>query len=188
MARVLIIMSGIPGSGKSYCAKEVVPVIIRNNTIIENSECAYYSYISISRDSIRFYLLDEKDSYFAKEIEVYKEFIKLIIYPVTYYDEGEDLYVVADATHINKHSRKKLYDSVKGWFDSYIIINVETPLEVCLERNAAREGRFKVPEHTIRKMYKDYEPAEYDKELFEIDKILCYNGVTKEVKEVDRNE
>ena len=102
--------------------------------------------------------------------------------------EGEDLYVIADATHINKYSRKKLYDNVKGWFDYYIVVNVETPLEVCLERNAKREDRFKVPEHTIEKMYKDYKPAEYDKELFEIDKILCYNGVTKEMKEVDKNE
>ena len=186
MARVLIIMSGVPGSGNSYCAKEVIPVVIRNNTIIKNNECAYYSYVS--RDSIRFSLLDEEDSYFAKENEVYKEFIKSLIYPVTFYDEGEDLYVVADATHINKYSRKKLYDNVKDWFDSYVVINIETPLEVCLERNAEREDRFKVPEHTIRKMYKDYKPAEYDNELFEIDKILCYNGITKEMKEVDRNE
>ena len=185
MARVLIIMSGVSGSGKSYCAKEIIPVMIRNNTITKNDECAYYSYIS--RDSIRFSLLDEKDSYFAKEDEVYKEFIESIIYPITYYDQREDIYVVADATHINKYSRKKLYDSVKGWFDSYVVVNVKTPLEVCLERNAERKGRFKVPEHTIRKMYKDYKPAKYDKELFEIDKILCYNGVTKEMKEVDRN-
>lgn len=186
MARVLIIMSGVSGSGKSYCAQEIIPVMIRNNTIVKNSECAYYSYVS--RDSIRFSLLDEKDSYFAKEDEVYKEFIESIIYPITYYDQREDIYVVADATHMNKYSRKKLYDNVKGWFDSYIVVNVETPLEVCLERNAERKGRFKVPEHTIRKMYRDYKPAEYGKELFEIDKILCYNGVTKEMKEVDRDE
>lgn len=182
MARILIIMSGVSGSGKSYCATKIIPQMIYD---IKN-KAAQFTYVS--RDFIRFSLLDEKDSYFAKEDEVYKEFIESITYPITYYDQRENIYVVADATHINKYSRKKLYDNVKGWFDYYVVVNVETPLEVCLERNAEREDRFKVPEHTIRKMYKDYKPAEYDKELFEIDKILCYNGVTKEMKEVDRNE
>lgn len=182
MARVLIIMSGVPGSGKSYCATKIIPQMIYD---IKN-KAAQFAYIS--RDSIRFSLLDEKDSYFAKENEVYKEFIESIIYPITYYDQRENIYVVADATHINKYSRKKLYNNVKGWFDYYVVVNIETPLEVCLERNTERKGCFKVPEHTIRKMYKNYQPAEYDKELFEIDKILCYNGVTKEMKEVDRNE
>ena len=59
MKKHLYLMIGVPGSGKSTYAKNILK----------------YGDIYISRDEIRYSLLTEEDDYFAKENEVIKTFI-----------------------------------------------------------------------------------------------------------------
>ena len=79
----LFIMMVAAGAGKS--------------TFIKNSmtEC-----IVVSRDKIRFSMVKEDESYFSKEKEVYKEFVRLINEHLS-----KNCDVVADATHLNAASR-----------------------------------------------------------------------------------
>ena len=56
----LFIMMGVPGSGKTTLAKKLVED--KPNTI------------RVSRDDIRFSLLEKGDEYFAKEDKVFKTF------------------------------------------------------------------------------------------------------------------
>lgn len=131
----LWIMVGIPGSGKSFKAKELAEAW--------GQDCKY-----VSRDDIRFSKVNPKDPYFNKEKQVWKEYIQEI-------QDGIDNYpnTIADATHLNWPSRNKL---IKALQLNNVNINCyyfSTPLNVCLERNSHREGRAQVPESVIKNMY-----------------------------------
>lgn len=78
----LIIMSGAPGSGKSTYAKQMIEK--NPKTVI------------VSRDNIRFGLLQEGESYFSHENEVLKIFYTSIIH---YLSSNYD--VIADASHLS---------------------------------------------------------------------------------------
>ena len=129
----LVLMMGVPGSGKTTYAKK----FIGDNDIY------------VSRDEIRFELVAEDKPYFSKEDEVLKTFISKV-------DEGitkAKRYVVADATHLNAGSRAKLLKNLHNKPDNVYVLYVAVPLEVALERNAQRSGRALVPETSIRNMF-----------------------------------
>lgn len=128
----LFIMCGAPGSGKSY--------FIKHNLTLDG--------IVVSRDKIRFSMISDKDEYFSKEPAVFKEFVKQIQEGL---NNGKVVY--ADATHLNGVSRFKLLNQLNLENTDVVPIYFKTPLEVCLARNAKREGRTKVPESALINMY-----------------------------------
>lgn len=140
----LIIMMGIPGSGKSTFTKGIMD--LAND-------------IYVSRDDIRFELLKDKDDYFSHENEVWNLFIKKII-------EGlqQDKKVWADATHINKASRGKLLNAVYNKIipDSVSIVFMNTDVKVALERNNHRGGRAHVPDDVIYSMWRGLQLPRYN--------------------------
>lgn len=134
----LLIMSGCPGSGKSTYAKKYL------------SSAKY-----VSRDEIRFSIVSENEKYFSKENEVFKKFIKEI-------NDGlrEHVDVVADATHLNKQSRYKLFRNLNINKENTQIelFCMHVPLETCLERNEKRRGtRSYVPENALKRMHSSYQ-------------------------------
>ena len=158
---VLYVMIGIPGSGKTTIAKNSVGCV------------------HISRDEIRFSLLSESDNYFKKENQVYKTFIKQINDNLA---AGKN--VIADATHINQKSRNKLFHNLHIDRSKTIVIAiyVNTPLDICLERNETRKGgRTFVPPHEIHNMYTRLEPPTYNEPF---DYIYTFNG--KNMKLLER--
>lgn len=129
----LYVMCGAPGSGKSTWAKR------------HFKDLGY-----VSRDEIRFHLLQPGDDYFAHEKEVYERFIANIKIGLMWGD------TIADATHLNLGSRRKLYESLSKAIDfpyEIYFVFMDTPLAVCLKRNEQREGRAKVPERSITEMF-----------------------------------
>ena len=136
--KTIKIVCGPPGSGKSTW--------IQNN--LKDNE------IWVSRDSIRFKLLNENENYFAKEDEVFTKFIEYINSALTD-SELEAIYV--DATHLNSVGRKKVLNKLNmsyiGYVEAYCFI---TPLDICLKRNALRSGRALVPETVIKNMYESF--------------------------------
>ncbi len=137
----LIVMIGIPASGKSTFAQKYV----KNDEII------------VSRDEIRFSLLKKEDDYFSKENEVFKEFTKRITY---FLSLGKTVY--ADATHLNPASRRKLFSAIKVDCKK-VAVFISTPYHDCLKRNAMRPYKTKVPEEQLNNMYcKLVAPAPYE--------------------------
>lgn len=131
----LYLMSGVPGSGKSTWAREFA----------QKSGAAY-----VSRDEIRFSLLQPEDDYFAHESEVLNIFYKTIKDALS---SGKDC--IADATHLNRTARDICLSNIP--IDkNVILVKMNTDLKTCLERNAARTGRAHVPDKTIIDMYKSF--------------------------------
>ena len=134
MKKHLYLMVGVPGSGKSTYAKN----------ILKDGD------IYISRDEIRYSLLTEEDDYFAKENEVIKTFIDNIDKSLVMEEYCGDVY--ADATHLSPKSRAQVLNQLKNK-DKVSVIYLDIPLNIILERNAQRKGRALVPENVVRRMY-----------------------------------
>lgn len=129
---VLIIMVGLPGSGKStYLKKWQMPDVK-----------------IISRDEIRYSIVKENEKYFSREKEVFNIFVKRINDALLQYD-----FVIADATHITDASRRKLLNKInKENCTEVRAIVMDTPVGQCQINNAKRVGRAKIPYNVINNM------------------------------------
>ena len=142
MTRELKVLVGAPASGKSTWAA----------TDAYRKECDGWSTAVISRDAIRFQMLDEDENgtdYFKYENAVFAEFVHEINECLALCID----YIYADATHISPESRTKLLRRLGIDEETDIVFEVfEEPLEILLYRNAQREGRAKVPVKAIKSM------------------------------------
>lgn len=138
---ILYVMCGVPGSGKSYFAKQITQAI---HTKL------------ISRDEIRFSMLKDDDEYFAKENLVFHRYMELINKNLK-----NDQSVIADATHLTPGSRRKLLNNLTVKPTSIVCFYFDLPLDVCLSRNVVRPGREQVPEETMKSMYENFKPPQY---------------------------
>lgn len=135
----LYVLCGPPGSGKSTWAKKFF-----------STHYLPHQYKIISRDDIRFALLDENDEYFSKENQVFMEYINQIQSAI---DSGV-LHIVCDATHLTERARNNVLDKLDlSNIDIIHIFCFLPSLNVCLERNEMRQGRQKVPRGIVRRMY-----------------------------------
>ena len=143
----MYLMIGAPGVGKTYYIYQ------HKNP----------SDIVISRDKIRFSIIDEKDSYFSKEKEVYNEFINQINFAIE-----QNLTFYVDQTSLNFASRSKLFNRLKQKPDKIIAIYLKSSLSKILEQNARRSGRELVPEDAVIKMYNSIEAPQLSEGFDEI--------------------
>ena len=135
----LIMMMGIAGAGKSTWIKQNYPDVE-----------------PVSRDAIRFEILDEKGGeYFDHEDEVFNSFIHQIIGSLV-----ADEVTIADATHLNRKARLKVLSRVRKYADEVEVVWIRVPLETALRQNAMRSGRAKVPNDVIKRMYQSIERPE----------------------------
>lgn len=137
MSKKVFMLCGIPGSGKSTFAK------------------LQKGFVHVSRDEIRFEMVKEGEPYFSKEREVYKEYINSIKVGLQNpYANG----VIADATHINRKSRKAIMKSIRkacGKDVEFYAIWFNTSLYQAMRNNLKRSGtRAYVPQHVIIDMRK----------------------------------
>lgn len=165
MKPILYIMCGAPGCGKSTFAQEFLQKL---------SQSGLDKRICISRDAIRFSILKDDEEYFSREKEVFNTFTNTI---ATQLKDGVS--VIADATHIDMYSRKKLTYAVDQIYADYDIVYItfDTPLETCLKRNDLRIGRMCVPEEIVRHMYNKFRAPRDDEDSRRIGTISVKGDV-----------
>lgn len=122
----------------------------------------------VSRDEIRFRLVKENEDYFSREKEVFKEFVNEIVSRLKI-----GCNTIADATHLNQFSRRKLTQAIDMHFTDYTIVYVvfNTTVTTCIMQNAKRHGRARVPETIIRNMCRDFRAPTKDEDERVIDII-----------------
>ena len=134
-------MSGLPGSGKTTFAQKQVKLVTNG--------------ICISRDDVRFSLLNENDDYFAKENLVFATWIKQINDAIED-DKYENIYI--DATHLNDKSRRKVVDRLTKKLNfTLVMVIFTTPIETCIQRNAKRIGKNFVSPGVIESMNESFD-------------------------------
>jgi predicted kinase len=160
LLKTLYLLCGIPGSGKS-------------TYINENLDTRRE--INISRDKVRFELLQPGDPYFAHEKEVWRIFVGRIKFALSM-DAVEGIWV--DATHLNVVSRRKILQELNLKGVRVIPIYFSIPVETAIARDAKREGRAHVGEKAIRNMYESFTPPTFGElsdlcEYYQIIEIHC---------------
>lgn len=157
MRKILYLMCGVAGSGKS--------TYITNKILDSDNLCIHHS----SRDHIRFSLVKENEEYFSREDEVFNKFCEDIQKTL-----NSDVYdvVFADATHLTSKSRMKTLDRLNLENVDIIPVYLDVPLEEILRRNAQRSGRKFVPETVIKNMYKSIRFPMFDENKYEYKSII----------------
>lgn len=128
----IILMRGIPGSGKSFLAEQ----INQNGTF--STDSFWYDEAGVYRfDPSK---LQEAHEWNRAQVERMLD----------RFDHGT--YIV-DNTNINRRDMKPYFDLAVKYGAEISILQVDTPLDVCLARNAARSQDRQVPQKTIERMY-----------------------------------
>lgn len=148
--KTLILMTAVPGAGKSTWAKAYVAS--HPNTYI------------ISSDEIRKELLGAVQN-FTNEGLVWSTFRNRIH---EYASQYEDVTVILDAVNYANKGRKYYYEQSRE-YDKHILVYVKRPLEVLLEQNKKRTNDRWVPDEVIADFYRKFEePDDEIKSLFEV--------------------
>ena len=167
----LILMCGVPASGKSTIAKKLS--ICLNNTPI------------VSMDDIREILFDTRKCQKQGDL-VYKLAVNRIIRLF----RDTDI-VIFDATNRTAKARKQVIQDIQDSVDCDVYcVFLNTPLDIALDRNLNRDESIQVPPAVIRRMYETLqlptnEEYSYEKifeitpETLDIYKDLVYNINTK---------
>lgn len=130
---IFIMLIGIPGSGKSTYAQKLDGIIHSSDRIREQSP-------DWSHEKVFGYM---------------KKMTRRCL------EDGYD--VIYDATNVSRKKRRDIIETVKkiGVLTKAVVF--ATPIDVCIERNAARERT--IPEYAIRRMALHFEfpyPGEFD--------------------------
>lgn len=138
MKNKLIMMVGLPGSGKSTKAQELSK---EYNAVIHSS------------DKIR------EELFGIADVQDGNEFVFQTLHKRVKSDLRDGKNVIYDATNINYKRRKTFLQEIKKIECEKIAILMATPYKDCLENNLKRER--KVPEEVIVRMYKNFYIPQY---------------------------
>ena len=136
MKQKLIIMVGLPGSGKTTKGRQIA----------EDNNFSY-----VSRDFVR----NLTGLAFSPNADKITKNIFLSLVEAALF-RGES--VVADATHISAGSRAPLIELGKKYGVEIISIVMNTSYETCILRNAQRDESEMVPVKAIRAMNDNFNP------------------------------
>ena len=177
MRQILILMCGVPASGKSTVANNLAQHFEEQKAVV------------ISMDAIREKWFGTRKCQDRGD-EVYAQSVDDILSAF----ENCDI-VIYDATNRTRKARRKLVETIQKYYDCLVYcVFMDTPLEVALERNANRDKSIQVPPAVIHRMFDTLEPPreeneEYFKEIyiiypkiFDINKEMWYNIIVNEMK------
>ena len=143
----LVVLSGVPGSGKSYFSKAL------------RKKKVGHVYI-VSSDALRDLVTGNQQN-LSEETLMWKMFYEL----AKVYSADPNGIVVLDATNRSTEYRINSVKELKSYFDEADLVIFDIPKEVVLKQNLERE--FPVPESVIEDYFSYFElPKKEDYEFF----------------------
>jgi predicted kinase len=139
----LVMLVGIPCSGKSTYAKKLKTIPYWSNSVILSTD----SYIEkeAKRMGLTYnQVFDDVIDNATRELE-----LQLIMAK----DKGKD--IIWDQTNLTIKSRRKKLSKLPSFYRRGVVY-FEVSLEEALKRNKAREGKF-IPESILKRMYHQFE-------------------------------
>lgn len=161
----LIILSGVPGSGKSYFSQTLQKV--------KNS----HVYV-VSSDEIRRKIGGSQTNLDNEEL-VWKMFPAL----AEVYAMDKDGVVILDATHISSELRVDRNKDLRNLFDEVILLMWSLDKNVVSNQNLQRE--YPLPPEAMEMFFKKFElPNEKDKEFFDRIIMVKDNNIASVIEEL----
>lgn len=148
---VLIVLGGLPASGKSTYAEMLVESGNFQRVCPDLIRKELYGDENIQGDGTRVFKIAHHD---IREYGCLSE------------------NVVFDATNINADRRKELVKSMRGYFDIIIFKWFSTPASICYERNFYRDRQ--VPSNVIKRMSDNFEKPTMEEGWDYIEEIKNY--------------
>lgn len=168
---MLVILTGLPGAGKSTFSKNLAKTLSKNNIDV----------IILGSDLIR--------ESFPVWKEKYEDFIRKTTYNLI--DTAlKDYWVIVDDTNYYNSMRRDLINIAKKYNKNYAIIYLKAPLDVLIKRNIERGE--KIPNEVIKRMYEKFdEPGKkynWDRPFLTVDTTedIDFNDIAKKL--IDRSK
>ena len=143
----LVMLVGIPTSGKSTFAKTLLSQPYWSNAVILSTD----NYIEkIAKECNKTYneIFDDVIPDATRELELQMSMAK---------DKGKD--IIYDQTNLSKKTRKNKLSKIPSFYRRTAVY-FQVSLEEALERNKHREGKF-IPESILKRMYHQFEIPTY---------------------------
>ena len=159
----LIVLSGVPGSGKSYFS----------DALRKDKEKHVYI---ISSDQIRKEICGNQQD-LSQDKLVWKIFYSL----VKTYSEDKDGIVILDATNAKKEYRVDNIEPYKYLYDEVDLVCFHIDKDLVLKQNKERE--FPIPEDALLRLIDQFEmPGEAEEEFFDHIDIVTDHNTDKIIK------
>ena len=148
---VLIVMCGLPASGKSTYSEWLAESGVFRRVCPDLIRKELYGDENIQGDGNKVFSIAHK------RIKMWGEF---------------KLNAVFDATNINAKRRKELVEEMRPYFDVIICKWFHTPYDVCYARNQARNRQ--VPTEVLYRMFMNFEEPSKDEGFDIVEEIKNY--------------
>ena len=142
----LIVLSGVPGSGKSYFSARLKTAVKKHVYII-------------SSDELRLNILGNQQD-LSEDVLIWKLFYSLV---KTYSLDKEGI-VILDATHSKKEYRLNNIAPFKDLYDQIDLVCFRLDKELVLEQNKERENP--IPRDSLLKLIDQYEMPDEEERNF----------------------
>lgn len=135
----LILLSAIPGSGKSTWARKY--------------QREHQNVHIVSSDDVRKKLTGSQQN-FGQEALVWQTFLETLN---SYGEKEPDCTVIADATNLQNKYRRYYFEATPV-FKKHILVVFNIPYEICCEQNKMREAEKIVPPAAMERLRNEFEP------------------------------
>ena len=144
----LIVLSGVPGSGKSYFSNALKSQVKRDVYVI-------------SSDQLRLQMFgDQKD--LSHDPIIWEEFYRL----ASEYSKKKDAIVVLDATNAKKMYRLGCIERYKKLYDQIDLVCFQLEKEIVIKQNKERDNP--IPEDALLRLINEFEmPDDEEKTFFD---------------------
>ena len=159
----LIVLSGVPGSGKSYFSNALKE---------KNNEHVYI----ISSDALRKEIAGNQAD-LSKDKEMWEKYYSL----AKEYSSYQDAIIILDSTHAKKIYRIDCIKPYKKLYDQIDLVCFKLDKETVLKQNKERE--YPIPEDALLRLIDEYEmPDDEEKAFYDHIDIITNHDTDKIIK------